>query len=299
MATQIQIRRDTAANWTSANPTLASGEIGFETDQNKFKIGTGSTDYANLAYAGGGDIGNAITDVNSITSETSTTLTLTGQNELLLNAAGGDMMVQVQGQNHTAFFNDSGTLRQNLFGSGDYALTRVNEGNVNIDIGGNTIMRTFVVDGEGQGVIIDGGLEAPSIGSAGTIRGAQLARGVNTNSNTLGNIDINGSGGTFAYITLSGDFGISSITNVPQGASGTVVLRVPANADIAADTTAFPLSDDFFYANGNASVFSDALPSGGTEAFDRYWKFDFHQLDTVESGSVIFLETPVGPISNP
>ena len=29
---QIKLRRDTAANWTSANPTLAAGELGFETD---------------------------------------------------------------------------------------------------------------------------------------------------------------------------------------------------------------------------------------------------------------------------
>ena len=36
----IQVRRDTAANWTSENPTLASGEMGFETDTGKLKIGT-------------------------------------------------------------------------------------------------------------------------------------------------------------------------------------------------------------------------------------------------------------------
>lgn len=297
MATQIQIRRDTAANWTSANPTLASGEIGFITDENQFKIGTGSTDFANLAFAGGGDIGNALTDVNSITSETSTTLTLTGQNEMVLDAAGGDMIVQVQGQNHTAFFNDGGTLRQSLFGSGDYALTRLLDGNVNIDIGGNTVVQTFADEFGNGGVNINGNLGVFGIDAPGTIRGAQLARGVNTQSNTLENIDINGSSGTFAYITLTGDFGISSITNVPQGASGTVVLRVPANADIAADTAQYPLSTDFYYENGNANVFAQALPSGGSEAFDRYWKFNFHQLDTVESGSVIFLETPVGPIN--
>ena len=29
---QIATRKDTAANWTSANPTLLSGEFGFETD---------------------------------------------------------------------------------------------------------------------------------------------------------------------------------------------------------------------------------------------------------------------------
>lgn len=46
---QIQVRRDTAANWTSENPTLASGEIGFETDTGKFKIGDGSTAWTAIA----------------------------------------------------------------------------------------------------------------------------------------------------------------------------------------------------------------------------------------------------------
>jgi hypothetical protein len=50
--TKIQLRRDTAANWTSTNPTLAAGEIGFETDTNKFKIGDGSTAWISLAYVG-------------------------------------------------------------------------------------------------------------------------------------------------------------------------------------------------------------------------------------------------------
>lgn len=51
---QIQVRRDTAANWTSTNPTLAAGEIGFESDTNKMKIGTGSTAWASLSYISGG-----------------------------------------------------------------------------------------------------------------------------------------------------------------------------------------------------------------------------------------------------
>jgi hypothetical protein len=51
MAVQIQLRNGTAAQWTSANPTLAIGEMGVETDTNKFKIGTGSTVWNSLAYA--------------------------------------------------------------------------------------------------------------------------------------------------------------------------------------------------------------------------------------------------------
>jgi hypothetical protein len=54
MAIRIQLRRDTAANWTSANPTLRAGEVGIETDTLKFKIGNGTqtwtqiTTYANV-----------------------------------------------------------------------------------------------------------------------------------------------------------------------------------------------------------------------------------------------------------
>lgn len=51
MAIRIQNRRGTAAEWTAANPTLAAGEIGFETDTAKFKIGTGSTAWKDLIYS--------------------------------------------------------------------------------------------------------------------------------------------------------------------------------------------------------------------------------------------------------
>ena len=50
---QMQQRRDTAANWASANPTLLSGELGYETDTSKFKIGDGSTAWNSLAFVPG------------------------------------------------------------------------------------------------------------------------------------------------------------------------------------------------------------------------------------------------------
>jgi len=51
MATQIQLRRDTAANWTSINPVLLMGELGYETDTNKFKVGDGTTAWNSVRYA--------------------------------------------------------------------------------------------------------------------------------------------------------------------------------------------------------------------------------------------------------
>jgi hypothetical protein len=65
----IQLRRDTAANWTSTNPTLAAGEMGFETDTGKFKIGTGSTAWTSLLYA---------TDASEITGTVINGTTTTG-----------------------------------------------------------------------------------------------------------------------------------------------------------------------------------------------------------------------------
>jgi hypothetical protein len=46
----MQQRRGTAQQWTDANPRLAAGEIGLETDTNKFKIGDDVNLWDDLAY---------------------------------------------------------------------------------------------------------------------------------------------------------------------------------------------------------------------------------------------------------
>ncbi len=51
MAIQIQLRNDTAANWSNVNPVLAQGELGIERDTGLIKIGNGNTAWANLAYS--------------------------------------------------------------------------------------------------------------------------------------------------------------------------------------------------------------------------------------------------------
>ena len=90
VVTQIQIRRGTAAQWTSANPTLAAGEFGYETDTGKAKIGNGSTAWSSLSYsltgaagtvtsitAGTGLSGGTITTTGTIAIDTATTADLT------------------------------------------------------------------------------------------------------------------------------------------------------------------------------------------------------------------------------
>ena len=58
MADIIQIRRDTIANWTSVNPVLSNGEMGFETDTKKLRIGDGVTQFLSLTAGGLSTWGN-------------------------------------------------------------------------------------------------------------------------------------------------------------------------------------------------------------------------------------------------
>ncbi len=57
----MKVKRATAARWTSQNPVLAAGEIGYETDTRKMKLGDGTSSWTQLSYlqADGGGTGAA------------------------------------------------------------------------------------------------------------------------------------------------------------------------------------------------------------------------------------------------
>jgi len=74
--TKIQLRRDTAANWTSTNPTLAAGEIGYDTTNNKFKIGTGTNTWSQLIYQSDASLLSGTASITALT--TSGNLTVGG-----------------------------------------------------------------------------------------------------------------------------------------------------------------------------------------------------------------------------
>ena len=64
----IQLRKDTAAIWTAVNPVLFAGQMGFESDTNKLKIGDGVTAWAGLAYFGGAGGSGTVTNVSVVTA---------------------------------------------------------------------------------------------------------------------------------------------------------------------------------------------------------------------------------------
>lgn len=71
MSVKIQVKRSTASSWTSVNPILDAGEIGYETDTGYFKIGNGSTAWNSLAYT-------VSQSLNASASPTFAALTTTG-----------------------------------------------------------------------------------------------------------------------------------------------------------------------------------------------------------------------------
>jgi hypothetical protein len=74
MATiKLQVRRDLATNWTNANPTMLPGEIGFETDTGKIKIGKELGDLWNdLAYLSVGSHQHPVSDLQTTGTASST-----------------------------------------------------------------------------------------------------------------------------------------------------------------------------------------------------------------------------------
>jgi len=76
---QYQLRRDTAANWTSVNPTLAAGVMGLETDTGLFKIGDGSTAWTSLVYLKKVVVGSAGTNSFSTATELNGGMTIFGE----------------------------------------------------------------------------------------------------------------------------------------------------------------------------------------------------------------------------
>lgn len=68
MAVKLQLRRDTASNWTSNNPTLSEGELGVETNTSKLKLGDGTTAWSSLAYVAGGTVTQDLVDSDYVTT---------------------------------------------------------------------------------------------------------------------------------------------------------------------------------------------------------------------------------------
>jgi hypothetical protein len=120
---RVRVRRGTAAEWTAANPTLALGEIGAETDTLRFKVGTGSTAWTSLPYYGSTEAGLvrgqvSKMDAGTITITTQSVYVSTGLTGIFDTATASGMTLGTT--NTFAVKNTSGATKlMQIYGSID------------------------------------------------------------------------------------------------------------------------------------------------------------------------------------
>jgi hypothetical protein len=180
MTTQIQVRRDTTANWNGSTVTLAEGEIGLEMETspangskvNGFKIGDGATVWASLEYAT-----LVFEHPNTVVDVDNNTLYLKGapsQNTskiFLIEGNGGDVLFSVKNDG-TILLNEDGTGAVDFGGGyGSTGITIDSAGNLEAD----TSIEVGLVDtGDTEGVKIQ------KLSSSGKISIHALAAGASS-----------------------------------------------------------------------------------------------------------------------
>lgn len=250
--THIRLRRDISSTWTSVNPTLLSGEIAYETDTGKIKVGDGSTLWnalpyiqvnINGAYVPIGGISTAVTNTVTAAAGTLTGSTLasgvtassltsvgtlssltiggniTGTGNLTLSSSGTNANITVAATGTgTAFFDSSSTGTVAI--SNTAAITTIGVGSTanTINIGTGTGASRTINVGTGASA------KTINIGNTNTTSSLVLRSG-------SGGITIEDGGGDFVinnltgYLYANGSSAVTAATTVPTTAmpSGSII----------------------------------------------------------------------------
>jgi len=257
MAVQIQLRRDTASNWETNNPTLAEGEMGIETDTNKYKIGTGSANWNSLTHSS--------LPANSITTAGGVTIT-------------GTMTHGADGTGADVRFN-SGT-------AGDYAMWDASEEKLILE---GTHAATVLDITDGNVVIADGTLTVGSDGAGEDVTFYSDTAGDSMVwDSSAESLTITGTNGQDSLVVADGDVSITDALTV-TGTTTTYLnvitdsgtTRTPALTDASAyilcthgsgmtvtlpqdSAVAFPTGSQIVFERNGAGTLTFAAGTGAT-----------------------------------
>jgi hypothetical protein len=117
MADIIQLRRDTSTNWITANPVLAQGELGLETNTRKIKVGDGSTPWNSLLYY---DLGTILSEVIFTGSIREQTYQITDAVTIFIEPGNGSIQ-------YLTSIGASRTINTSLFLDGEVVTLMIND----------------------------------------------------------------------------------------------------------------------------------------------------------------------------
>ena len=197
MSAQIKLRRDTAANWTSVNPIMASGEPGLETDTLKIKYGDGVTRWNLLAYP-------TVTFPSTISNATTATNLSGGAANQLVFQSGTGATSFISAPSQLGFLQWSGT-----------GFVWAN----------NTIQASQLA-----GANLAGGVVSSSLTTVGTLNsltvGGQtnITAGTQSSSITTGALVVTGGVGMSGNLYTAGNLRISASTASSSTATGALTV---------------------------------------------------------------------------
>ena len=150
----IKLRRDTAANWSAANPILSLAEPGLETDTNKIKYGDGLTSWAGLPYASGGASTSTRWDAVPAQEGCPIYAELTPDHFQAFTQQSNLGIRNDGSWNIGSNYNGTG-----LYGSGNTATLYSNSGDVAIRVNDSQSLFTFGADGN---LTLPGNIQSPN-----------------------------------------------------------------------------------------------------------------------------------------
>ena len=252
---RIQLKRATASSWSSSNPVLYAGEIGYETDTNKFKIGDGTTAYNSLAYFNGNLASSSLNDLADVA---------------IVSAANGDFLRW----NGTAWVNDAvnlstdtiGDYVQNLVAGTGVSLTNNSgEGSTPTIAIGQSVATDAIVTFD----TVNANLVGNVTGNADTATALETSRTIELSGDVTGSASFDGSSNINIVTTVvndgielgtntTGDYveslvagtGVSLADNSGEGATPTISIGQsvgtsdsPSFAGITADSVTVGVTD--------------------------------------------------------
>ena len=212
MPTKIQLRRDTAADWTSNNPTLAAGDFGWESDTNRFKIGTGSAAWNSLEYA---DTLKSLGDM----SITGSTLSAPSNGDLTLTTSGSG---KVNISNAYTLPSSDGSANQVLQtnGSGVLSFGSVSVGDFSFN--GSTMSSPSNAD-----ITLSPGGTGGVVASALRISGTTISSDDSSTVNINDGLNVDGTANVEGALTTNTSLGL---------ASGATVTAILDEDDLSSDS---------------------------------------------------------------
>lgn len=249
---RIQLKRATASSWSSANPVLYAGEIGYETDTNKFKIGNGSTAYNSLPYFNGNLTGSSLNDLADVT---------------IVSASNGDFLRW----NGTAWINDAVNLSTDtvgnymvdvVSGTGVTVTHTPGEGSTASVAIGQDVATSASVTFAHVNADVTGDVIGDLTGNADTATTLETARTIELSGDVTGSVSFDGSGDVNIVASVASnavELGVNTTGNYMTdvvGGTGVTVSHTPGEGSSAsiAIGQAVGTSSSVTFAHVSASV---------------------------------------------